>query len=572
MAKAHMTDARPIWERVRDFFAEDDPAASSIPHHRVGPPRSANAGLTDEQQFEETLRNLISKNSALAAGRIQFLNLAKLRKKLGNRWDKVSERIHAITQRVLDANLSEKDCYTVVGDSAYLIVFDDLSEEEAKVKSIFLARTILTRLLGESADFEALELRTAVKQLDGSIRFEKVSLVDALESALNQAHSSAVSKASLGRDPATELPDEAIAHGLSQLLQMAEVKFDRRHDRQAEKQADSEDTPTIEDLLDILRQAEAGLESLPAYDDNEIGWDDNYDDTASKSGTEGPDAFANDRRRGQTDAVLEPGLSVIYGSGNATNGAPSPELVFSYLPMWHVPRTVVSGYLGQLGLRLQGQVVRTSKLVPEGTRPEIVAALDIFVLRQVLSDLCRMLENEAINALIVPVHYATLTSGPTRDRYFRLCNAVPTKLRRFIVYEIVGSSEGSWHSQLFEAVSTIKRFCRAVLFRCDVDYEHFEGLAGMGIFAVGTELAQNDGLTDTAIIRKVEEFATRANRFKLRTYIHGLGRKTEVTAAVCAGYHHIGGEAIAPAVENPQGIIPFSVLNVYGGGLAAPST
>jgi hypothetical protein len=154
----------------------------------AGQPTSPQAGrqvLQDE--FESHLRSLIKDDAKPLAGRVNFIGLSKIRDKLGDRWPKLAERADDITRKAIERRLIEADVYTKYKELHYLIIFAQLTHEQAQLKCALIAEEITKKLLGDDITPELLEVKTMVSQLEGKFEFEDVPDIEALAAKLGEA-------------------------------------------------------------------------------------------------------------------------------------------------------------------------------------------------------------------------------------------------------------------------------------------------------------------------------------------------------------------------------------------------
>ncbi len=538
-------------EKVRGFFYVEEKEDL----HARAPGQGSDESHHDEIQkcraeFEKRLKEICTERSNLLAGRIHFVNMAKIRAKFGERWKSVAPKAHAIIESVLKAHLGKKDVFGRLEEDTYAIAFDNLPPDEAKLTCIFLSQEILKNLMGEEGDLSLLDVMSSVKRIDGGIGFERVDLVSAVQAALSKAEGVKITKDSLGRSTMDRTDIEGIAVDLEKILGQA-------------VSADTDDkvsgVPTIGDLLDILQSAEAEIDALPPYDDLELGWGDEEDDNVACAGESAgpvrlpklPVDFASKADAGEST------YSVLYMTGEGKiGGVAAPELVFSYQPVWHVCRNVLSAYSAQVGVNVNGQLLFGEDIPGADIDATTVSTLDILVLRKVLTDLADTISRKDLSVLCVPVHYSTLNSPQARDRYLRLCNAVPKKVRHYLVFEVIPLSSCCWHTSFPEILSLLRRFSRAVTFRVGLGHWRFDDLQGLPLHAVG--FAMNDyDLPEGLAARGLENFAAHAARCGLRSYVHSIVSLNLASVAATAGYRYVAGPAIASVLPTPRGIIPF---------------
>jgi hypothetical protein len=140
-----------------------------------------------QEEFETHLRSMIKSDAKPLAGRVNFIGLSKIRDKLGERWAKVSERADEITRKAIERRLIDADVYTKYKELHYLIIFAQLSHEEAQLKCALIAEEITKRLLGDDITPDLLEVKTMVSQVEGKFEFEDVPDIEVLAAKIGDA-------------------------------------------------------------------------------------------------------------------------------------------------------------------------------------------------------------------------------------------------------------------------------------------------------------------------------------------------------------------------------------------------
>jgi hypothetical protein len=100
-----------------------------------------------------------------SAGKMTVLGLEGVRARLTDRWDKISERVHAYFAMLLEREMKQGDCYYQLDELSYLIVFRDLSKDGAQIKTLAIAQAASRHLFGE--DTGAVAIRLIVGAVDG---------------------------------------------------------------------------------------------------------------------------------------------------------------------------------------------------------------------------------------------------------------------------------------------------------------------------------------------------------------------------------------------------------------------
>ncbi|MBN9497300.1 MAG: hypothetical protein J0H39_11155 [Alphaproteobacteria bacterium] len=136
--------------------------------------------------FLKRLNQIHGEQRSILSGKIQLVGLEKIRDRLGPDWPRNAEKAQVIANHCIRRSLSADDIYVRYDELRFLIVFANLSREQAQVKCLRIAEEIGQRLLGEDFDASATQVETGVFESDGSLVFSalnKSDLISRLEGA-----------------------------------------------------------------------------------------------------------------------------------------------------------------------------------------------------------------------------------------------------------------------------------------------------------------------------------------------------------------------------------------------------
>jgi hypothetical protein len=142
----------PLWDR---------PPRVVPPSARATPEQTAAAQARFEARVGEVARQL----GQGSTGKLQLLQLDRLRAELGERWAEIVDRVRAIAEQVLARRLAPVDVFAPIDEGCYLILFAALAEDEAQLQVAAIAREIRDRLLGEVGPSPAVAVAAFVAPL-----------------------------------------------------------------------------------------------------------------------------------------------------------------------------------------------------------------------------------------------------------------------------------------------------------------------------------------------------------------------------------------------------------------------
>jgi hypothetical protein len=184
-----------IGQRVVDLLADEEQTRRG--EAQGGSELRADTSSVATPEFDDRLRALVRAQPATLTGGVNFVDLAGLKEKLGERWQRVAERADEIARHAIEARLGRTDMYTRFKDLHYVIAFGNSTKDEAQLKCALIAQDISTRLLGDTGetDSDVILVQTAVRDSQGNVVMETAPplpvLAERLFSATNAPASAA---------------------------------------------------------------------------------------------------------------------------------------------------------------------------------------------------------------------------------------------------------------------------------------------------------------------------------------------------------------------------------------------
>ncbi len=99
--------------------------------------------------FAAKLQEVVGKGDKGSAGKLQLLNLDEIKREAGDRWEQMAEKAHTIAEQVIRHRLAPSDVLAPYDDNSFIVLFAELTEEQARLKAAAIAREVRERLLGE---------------------------------------------------------------------------------------------------------------------------------------------------------------------------------------------------------------------------------------------------------------------------------------------------------------------------------------------------------------------------------------------------------------------------------------
>ena len=105
-----------------------------------------------EAAFAARISALVGQGGGkLVAGRLQVVSLEEVRATLGERWERMAERVYGTAEAILRKRLAAEDVFTRNDAGHFVLCFAQLNEAEAWFKAQAIQKEIRERLLGETS-------------------------------------------------------------------------------------------------------------------------------------------------------------------------------------------------------------------------------------------------------------------------------------------------------------------------------------------------------------------------------------------------------------------------------------
>lgn len=601
------------WDKIKTLFSGKE--TSPLPQrndarHSLSSMLSALQSIGKEgaahdlKSLQANLLEIFRSKPELAHDRLFILSLADIREGLGARWSDVLPSIHNVCESALKRHLSSSDISIRYGGEFFVLYLRG-SAQDAQRRARAFADDVLTAILGENHGFLERSLSHAAREADKELRFKNADALDPLKHLLAEGVPTADGySAHFRQEPLLNNRSDAKAkeagavsppHSTSGLMD-ALLRIEGQLTSTGSNAAGLLPQERVGRLVSRLEKLEQEIapppQTLTLAKHFEAFVAETQVHTAQKGTASRPDirpfgeGLAQVRSAPKSLADIAPmtqgaqdwldGAQRLVKANhipaeNHSDGILSPaetnEVDFQFMPAWHVTKRVVSTYWFELIVRENGEVLPDDAVLPADGDPASLATIDRVMLLTVLNAMQKSHVSRKRSIVCIPVHHTTLNATGRMQAYLSVCRRIPNELRRYIVWELVGPQGGAWHSQLFTVVAALRPYGRAVLLRDSLDNPMFSTLKGLGVFGVGVDLS-GAGQREGTMLRKLDKFIEKANEIGLRTYIRHCPSLSAASYAVGAGVDYLDGHVIAAPVDQPMGIRPFGVHQLYNMQLA----
>ncbi|MCG8503226.1 MAG: hypothetical protein MI755_01355 [Sphingomonadales bacterium] len=480
-------------------------------------------------------------SSRSAAGSLKLLNLEKVRERMGDEWESVEPRIHKHIKLLLDMRLGPGDRYFRHDHAQYFIMFGSEESATAEEKMDALANEVVTKVLGTSALQGDLGIGASVTDLEDVFRTGfMTNLSECFETAEEVRHESAVSGASDAADWFDQFRG---------LIREAEAELDELL-REGNRSAQA-----------ALR--EASLLKIIATAKRELAARDEEAKTQAAAADIRPDA-GPDGGAGETPlpGVSEEDNAKLFDLLDSI--VPSPKgLRFEYLPVWSTTRGVISVFGCQAVLDYASSSMPLANLKALEGMADHLLLIDCITLKRALVDLQEMERNSDVVMISVPVHLPTLTRTSSVASYLGICRSVAEKLRRLLVWEILGADDHSWSSHLAKRAAQLIPYGRGVSFRIPAGRISLNGLTGRGFLGVSTVA---DGRYENTVenLEKLCDFAERAAAAKLQSNVWDVHDPELARRLIAFGVDNLRGNVVGAPQPKPSPMARLDIEAVTG--------
>lgn len=129
---------------------------------------SKRSNLSPEKQaaLEKLCNQLFKQKELITSGKLQFIGLAKIKRRMGKQWAGLSKIVYDTAEEVIDKYMDKGDIFIRYQDDTYIIIFARASLEEGQLKAAMIADEIRRRLFElDEEELRSIEIREAIGEI-----------------------------------------------------------------------------------------------------------------------------------------------------------------------------------------------------------------------------------------------------------------------------------------------------------------------------------------------------------------------------------------------------------------------
>lgn len=240
------------------------------------------------------------------------------------------------------------------------------------------------------------------------------------------------------------------------------------------------------------------------------------------------------------------------------------DLAITPEPIWNVGAKVIASFLLRPSISLSAvgmpsRVVRDRELSPNMAGEAAIAT--IIYAAELIG------ERGVQVALHAPVALKAISFSASRFQILNALHALPDRVRRFLILEIVAIPEGLPQSRLIEVAGMLSPHCRAVLARAPSELTDVRSWRGCGVSGVTVDCGHLDP-ADKGVQSRLSAFGRRAADATLSCVAYGLPTRSLMVAAWASGFTHLGGHLLSAGVGAPEAVLRFRPADLYSNAVA----
>lgn len=150
--------------------------------------------------------------------------------------------------------------------------------------------------------------------------------------------------------------------------------------------------------------------------------------------------------------------------------------------------------------------------------------------------------------LSIPICHELLSSPIARMELAYTCRNLPGDVRPYVLFEITGLPPGVPHSRMNDLITVLRPFAKAVLVHVPLHTLSFAAYQGLGVHAVGIDLAST---SSADAVNEIARISAGARVLHSMTFLTDVANVEVLRTACHAGINLVSGPVIGGTVPEP---------------------
>lgn len=463
-----------------------------------------------------SLAEAAASNTACAS-KLQLIGLTRVRTALGPRWPELAERVRSVADTVIRKHVLRGDVYEQNGDDGYLVLFVDLSIEDARFKADSIAREIERRLIGcNLAEVAACSFDVAMVNPNTALSAPASVLRD-LKTPTR----------------ANSEPEDHIRHrtvsgsgsdtgaGPFRLAPGTDTKNESRTLLPAGQLSAAEETQLLPHKVPAASSRTTETPSEPHR-------------VASR---------ASDRPATPRKFLCKPS-----------------DVRWFYRPVWDFRNSALLLF-ALLPQRTDDSELIIGDEVLRSDDAEFVAELDIMAMQKAARDMTDLAKSARRLPLLVQVHHVSIADARRRAFFLAALKRIPAEYHKLLFLELVGFPQ----NYVTLGISSFAAELHAAHIRIAMRVDPLQAIPAT-LDSCGAALATvmfPAAMPEAEQMAALEDFAATALHVKLDCGVWNIRTRSMAIAAASSGIRYLSGGAIAQASPRLTGAMRYSLDELF---------
>ncbi|WP_417457655.1 hypothetical protein [Kordiimonas sp.] len=497
----------------------------------------------------------------MVASNLHVLNIAKIKEKVGDRWDRLSKVIQMNIETIIDRHLQKGDEVMRRSELNYVIVFANADKQETSQRLKTISHEVIEKVFGTDALLEGFEIQSTAAPLTSSQNPE-MTLAEVFASLDNSDWRETYSRARMELEANDMLPATTVLSDAKKT-----IAYTKKMLAGVTDDADINDfinilnklSPALQETQDACRQLVSTGTSFTGTSDgaselaNILKITETYSQAIAKLKNQAEkyketiEVTTNDQHEAEQNTnqelVIDPDAYFEEKQKAADRLDPLSQVKFIYSSVWDIPEEKISRFRCKISYKDVSKPFSVERLFSGHNLENAHFQMDCAVLRQVIRDVvATATEGEPIT-LIAPIKFSSVSSARNRSIVVQTLNSLPETLRPRLQLEIINIDANTWSSRISEAVGFLKNQCGAISLRLPPRYRYLNDLKQAGVYAVGHDVAELK-LREVSIFGELENLCKMADLTQIKIFLSGVNSMSLVSGAIGAGVTYMDGSIV----------------------------